>query len=469
MPVSHSLYQQKTLPVLLITAAISYALLLAVSWYLNAAWLPLALILVVPVIYFGIKAVNKPYLWLFLIISGSYAGNALHLFEGFTVPVSLFQLFFLSGLFLLFLNRIYTGQFTFRISGLELEFALFSALMFLSIIYSPEPDDALLFAVRTVVTALLLYFVLNVVEDKKELPVILAFTATLGLVMAFFSVRDGLMNPEAAIMSAISGGAKLFSRASTTQTDPNVFATYFFLPIAFCSCIIVSKVKNSYRILAAVFLSVLIAGLLSTFSRSSWVSVILILVLIALIYRQVKLFVWLGLAGILALILLPDLRITAMNIIQRFTDIFAGTSDDSSRIRVVQLYAAIHMFVDSNMLGVGLRGYAESILTYHTYQDLIGIVLPHNVPYTILAELGLAGIMLFLFIIYRLTRDSFMNIRYADDELSRVVAVSLFVSLMAFFMFFQFIGGGLPDNNVWLIIGLVYATKHTLLSQSADA
>lgn len=469
MPASQSLYQHSTLPVLILTAAASYALLLAVSWYVNLTWLPLALILALPVIYFGLKAANRPYLWLFLIIAGSYAGNALHLFEGFTVPVSLFQLFFLSGLFLLIMNRIYTGRFTFRISGLELEFALFSALMFLSIIYSPEPDDALLFAVRTVVTALLLYFVMNVVEDKKELPVILAFTALLGVVMAFFSVRDGLMNPEAAIMSALSGGAKLFSRASTTQTDPNVFATYFFLPIAFCSCIVVSNVKSSYRILAAAFLSVLMAGLISTFSRSSWVSVILMLVLIAFIYRQVKLFVWLGLAGILALILLPDLRITAMNIIQRFTDIFAGTSDDSSRIRVVQLYAAIHMFVDSNMLGVGLRGYAESILAYHSYQDLIGIVLPHNVPYTILAELGLAGIMLFLFIIYRLTRDSFMNIRYADDELSRVVAVSLFVSLMAFFLFFQFIGGGLPDNNVWLIIGLVYATKHTLLSQSADA
>jgi O-antigen ligase len=133
------------------------------------------------------------------------------------------------------------------------------------------------------------------------------------------------------------------------------------------------------------------------------------------------------------------------------------------------MYAAVQMFIDTHMIGVGLRGYAESILNFYSYQELIGIVLPHNVTYTILAELGLIGIMLFLFIIYRLTRDSYLNIRYASDELSRVVATSLFVSLMAFFMFFQFIGGGLPDNNVWLIIGLVYATKHTLLSRAQDA
>jgi putative inorganic carbon (hco3(-)) transporter len=469
MTAIHSIYKNHQLPVLLIMAVLVYAFLLALSWMVNMTLLPLAALLIIPVAYFGLKSLNKPLLWLFLIIGGSYAGNALHLFEGFTVPISLFQLFFLSGLFLLVLNRIYTGQFNFRLSGLELELSLFSALMFLSIIYSPEPDDALLFAVRTVVTALLLYFILNVVEHKNELPVILAFVTVLGLGLAIFSIRDGLMNPEAAILSAVSGGAKLFSRASTTQTDPNVYATYFFLPIAFSSCIIVSKVKMSYRIVCAIFLVILVAGIASTFSRSSWVSVILMLVLIALIYRQVKLFVWLGIFGVIALILLPDLRITALNIIQRFTDIFAGSTDDSSRIRVVQMYAAVQMFIDTNMIGVGLRGYAVSILDFYSYQELIGIVLPHNVTYTVLAELGLIGIMLFLFIIYRLTRDSYLNIRYASDELSRVVATSLFVSLMAFFMFFQFIGGGLPDNNVWLIIGLVYATKHTLLSRAQDA
>jgi hypothetical protein len=37
--------------------------------------------------------------------------------------------------------------------------------------------------------------------------------------------------------------------------------------------------------------------------------------------------------------------------------------------------------------------------------------------------------------------------------------------MVAFFIFYQFIGGGLPDNNVWLIIGLTYATKHVIESR----
>jgi O-antigen ligase len=443
-------------------AIVLYGAAALLSWLAGIPLLPVAALLAIPAAWFALKALDRPFIWIFLIASGTYAGNALHLFEGFTVPFSLFQLFFLSGLFIMVLNRIYTGRFQFRLSGLELEFALFAALMFGSIMYTPEPDDALLFAVRTVVTGLLLYLILNVVESETDIRQLLIFVAGLGVVLALFSVRDGLMNPEAAIMSALSGGAKLFSRAATTQTDPNVFATYFFLPIAFCSCILVSRLDMKKRLVAGLVLAVLAAGILSTFSRSAWVATMVMLILVAVIYRQVKLFVWLGVAGVIALLLLPDLRITMINIVQRFVDIFAGSADDSSRIRVVQFYAAIQMFIDSNMIGVGLRGYAESILHYHTYQELIGIVLPHNVTYTILAELGLIGFMLFLFIIYRITADGYRNIALAGSEWSKILATSVFISLMAFFVFFQFIGGGLPDNNVWLLIGLVYAIKYLL-------
>lgn len=456
----------------LIASVVSvYLVVLALSWTLGITILPIVALLVVPVLYLGIKSIGKPLVWLFFIIAGTYAGNSLHLLEGFTLPFSLFQIFFLSGLFLLGLNRIYTGRFQFRISGLELELGLFSALMYMSIIYSPYPEDGLLFATRAVVTGLLLYFILNVVEKKNELVWILVFTSVLALVLAILSVRDGLMNTEAAIMSAISGGRRHMSRAATTQDDPNIFATYFFLPIAFCSTLLVSKSDWRYRLFAGILLPALILGLLSTYSRSSWVSVIIMLILIAVVFREFKIFLWLGILGVLALILLPDMRVTAFNLIQRFGDIFAGSADDSSRIRVVQLYAALQMFADSHMLGVGMRGFADAILNYHSYQDLIGIIHPHNVTYTILAELGLIGFMLFLFIIYRITRDSYLNIKFATDETEKVIATSLFAALVAFFIFYQFIGGGLPDNNVWLIIGLTYATKHVIelrLSTTVD-
>jgi len=235
----------------------------------------------------------------------------------------------------------------------------------------------------------------------------------------------------------------------------------FFIPMAFAACVILANVKTQYKMMAFVGFAIMGGGLIVTYSRSAWVAVILMIVIIAWYYRNVKLFVYLGLLLGVILIAFPQLSLTLLNAAQRFLDITAGSSDDSSRIRILLGIAAIWMFIDSYLMGVGYSGFADKFTDYFSIQDSIGVSEPHNLIYTIVAELGIVGIILFGLLFFKILRVAWLNVQNSETEMEKIIAVTCLSTIIAFLVFYQFYGGGFNDNNLWLMCALTFSLYYS--------
>lgn len=445
-----------------------YGLLAYLSWILNLTFLPLAGIGAIMGLAFAYHSLKNPYYVLLLVAVGSYLGNLIYLMEDGAVPVTIFQVFLVLCFLVIVTNRVITSDFDIKILGIELELLLFSALIYLSLIYSPNAENGLFNAIRFSILIAAVYLVVNIVNKLNQVTGILAALVGVALVLGLISVIETILNPSAAALDLVTEG-KIQDRASGTQLDPNIFATHFFLPIAFTASLFLSFKSIPYKGTALIFVAIFTLAILSTFSRSAWVSAAVMLVVVAYFHKQMKLFVWLLGGAVLAVIIIPELQYVALNILDRIINIFAGTSDDSSRIRVLLGLAAIYMLFDSYLLGVGFRGFSEAFTDYFTTQTSIGVVEPHNITYTVLAELGIIGFLLFVFIYWKIGLYAYQNIKYSISDFERSVSITLFATFIAFVVFYQFYGGGLFDNNFWILVGLIFAMKLNILKSGEPA
>lgn len=437
------------------------AFALAAVWLTGIELLPLALVTIVIAAFAVWQAFVRPYIWVILMVVGTFLGNVIYLAEGGVVPLTLFQLALFAAVFFIFLRRLAEHDFNFRFMGFEAELGLFLALIYLSLLWSPAPMDGFIQGTRLLISVFFLYIVFNEIRHEGEIIALFAVAVIVATFLALYALYQNLTDVGAAVESIMSQGTKLRGRATGTSHDPNRFATMFFIPLAFSACVFLADTKKKYKIIALAGLAISSGGLIVTYSRSAWIGAIIMILIITWYYRSVKLFVYVGLLGVILLIAFPNLSYTLFNVAQRFLDITAGTTDDSSRIRILLGIAGIGMFVDSYLIGVGYRGYPEKFTEYFSLKESIGVDEAHNVTYTILAELGIIGFLLFGLLFFKIIRVAYLNIRLSETETEKIISVTTLSTIIAYLVFYQFYGGGLNDNNLWLMVGLAFSIYYS--------
>lgn len=437
------------------------AFALATVWLTSIELLPLALITVV-IAAFGVwQAFVRPYIWVVLMVVSTFLGNVIYLAEDGVVPLTLFQLALFAAVFFIFLRRLADHDFNFRFMGFEAELGLFLSFIYLSLLWTPAPMDGFIEGTRLLISVFFLYIVFNEIKHEREIIALFAVAVIVSTFLALYALYQNLTDVGAAVDNVMAQGTRLRGRATGTSHDPNRFATMFFIPLAFSACVFLGDTKNKYKVLALVGLALASGGLIVTYSRSAWIGAIIMICIITWYYRSVKLFVYVGLLGVILLIAFPNLSITLFNVAQRFLDITAGSSDDSSRIRILLGIAGIGMFVDSYFIGVGYRGFPDKFTDYFSTKESIGVVEPHNVTYTIMAELGIIGLVLFALVFLKVIRVAYLNIRFSETETEKIISVTTLSTIIAYLVFYQFYGGGLNDNNLWLMVGLAYSIYYS--------
>jgi O-antigen ligase len=271
------------------------------------------------------------------------------------------------------------------------------------------------------------------------------------------------MQPEALIWNFVSMGKKLEARATVIQTDPNIFASHYFMPIFFVVSIFMSiDLKRKWRFLALGLFIIYFAGVISTFSRSAWVSIFIGLILLILLKKQYKMVFLLLFAGVVALFVFPYSKIIISNIFTRLLDIFAGTGEASSRVRLILAMGALHMIFDSYLLGIGFRGFPVVFQQYEYSKHTLAVYEPHSVFYAIFAELGLFGFLIYIWIVWKIGYYALQNFKESTTENEKIISGTLFVSYVTYIVFYEFYGGGLVDNNLWLIISLILSFRYLI-------
>lgn len=393
------------------------------------------------------------------IIIGAYLSGMVYLAEGAAIPLTAFQLALLIGVFFLFLRKISEKDASFNLYGLEMEYLLFLGIIFLSLIYSPERAEGLFNVIRYIVLIVLTYVIYNSVTSKNELKLICYSVIAISVCVALPSIVDSALNPEVAAFNYINDGKKII-RSSGAERDPNIFGSYFILPVLLMVTFIGKAETLKVKILLFGISGIIIAAVLLTYSRSTWVALFFGIGIIALYQRNFDFILYSFIALVIVFIGSEAVRNVVFSIGDRVLDIFAGTSDDSSRFRLILLETAILMWLDSYTFGVGYQGFSTAFQRYHPPQEVGGVYEPHNEYYTVLAELGLIGFVIFMFLLWKIVKTGWNTIKmYESEGKDTSIALALFASFCGYLVFFQFLGGMQLHSILTINIGLLFCAS----------
>ena len=400
------------------------------------------------------------------IIIGAYLSGLFHLAENLPVPLTTFQLALALGIIIFFFKKLIFRDLTFQIYGLEFVYLVLALFIMFSIIYTPERQEALFSAIRIAVLVFMSYIFVNTINSEKDIKFILIFIIGVSTIIALSSLMQSLFNSDVVITNFLNQSRSII-RESGNEVDPNIFASNFIMPVMIL-CTTLMKSKN--RLLQSVCLLsllILLMAVLSTYSRSVWVSMTVGILYLIVKFKRADIIIYALIIGSLGMLLIPELRIFLSTVLERIEDIFAGTDDNSSNIRLMLGIGAIKMFFDSYFMGVGFHGFSTYFQNYYTTQQTSGVYEPHNILYTILAEIGISGFIIFLYLIYKIIHTAYSCSKNNNSKLINLASHSFLASSISYLVFYQFYGG-LTNSFIYILIGLIFATKKVSQNKILD-
>lgn len=218
-------------------------------------------------------------------------------------------------------------------------------------------------------------------------------------------------------------------RACSTFTNSNLCAQFFVMAIPLVASFGFTGRRRAIKVLARVSLLFGVAGLVLTFSRGAYLSFIAIAVVMCI--ANMRRLVPILMVGCSVLLLLPD------SIYERL-----GTITDAADHTILERFElwgiGMELFLDAPLFGhgFGLGSTFEALQQAGFYNPHV-----HNIVVQFMAELGVVGVILLLYIIWKMFRTGFELIIHTPD--SRMYGASVIAFCAGFCMF------GMVDYPLW--------------------
>jgi len=266
-------------------------------------------------------------------------------------------------------------------------------------------------------------------------------------------------------------------RINTTFADPNHFARLLVeaMVLGLALFFFVSGKVRYLLLLPA--LAACALTLIFTGSRGAWIIAVALLPLLVValpVARRLRLN--LLLVGSLALLFALGLGLAVSPYFRDRLGTFRfGTEATGARPYLVE--AGWQMFRDHPVWGVGVGGYQDSFVNdYYYFKDpkiKANVTLSHTSAVTTIAELGVLGAVVSLFLLYRWGRLGWRLHRRSRGE-ARALVLGLWAVSLVIFLSSQTEGRFFDDPYLWLVFGLGVALDRILAAdtpgqQEADA
>lgn len=410
--------------------------------------------------FFYLTFLKGPFFWFIIMIVGTGLDSWGNVIGGLTVfhfgwGLSLISIL----LYLLFNPQIKLNYFT-PINKFVLSFLFVAGL---SLIYSPNKLSGLVLLATS--TALFIVFILlvNFVDTKRKIRSLLITLSVVNILLSLLTfyqlLFENVLYVGRATVSSESG-EKIW-RASGTFEDPNVEAIFLMVGLIYAiSLVIHSKEKIVLKLFFAGTALITSVGIIATFSRSGWIAAFAGVIMILFLNRNKKLFFYS--IFIVLLFFVGFILFTPYGefITFRILSIFDVMADPSITTRLGLMLSGLKMFVDNPFLGIGLRGYP---VLYDLYIDplapwfLLHVKESHTLFITLLAELGIIGLIIVVFWFKRIFVDSYKLIQKAHNDFHRAVLIGSFSTFFALNIAFIFYGFLFPVMNlIWFVFALIY-------------
>ena len=267
------------------------------------------------------------------------------------------------------------------------------------------------------------------------------------------------------------------NRAGGPVGEPNRYAQILvvLLPIAYFK----GRREPRRWLKMALFLcaALILAGVLLTYSRGAFVTLVVVVALLA-VTRSIRLraLALVAAALIAAVVALAPGYVLRMATLQETTGLLEGTrasqSEDVLRSRLTEMLAAWSVFVDHPVLGVGPGQYEPVYSTHYmsnpeiAFKQIDRARRAHTLYFELAAEIGILGLACFLAMVgliqIRLWR-AWRQWRGAQEQLAGL-AMGFFIAISAYLVSALFLHLSY-QRYYWLLLGLAAAALHVVQTE----
>jgi len=361
--------------------------------------------------------------------------------------------------------KIFIESFRPPASSLNKPIAVWILVCALSIILSQRPHLSInAFLGKTLQNAFIFFNFVEAINSRKRLSIFLTSFFT----SCFFVCLSGI-NQYFLGMDFIRLNTLLQGRVNSCFRAPNDFAVYLVVTISIVLGMIFFTQKRSksavklkpwltnnvkFNLIVLLFLAVGCLGL--TYSRGAWLSFGLSLILLT--FNNWKLMIKTLLGGAVFVAFFAYKLVKERSFID-LTNLFGGFG------RTIYWQEAINIVKDNPFVGVGLNTYS---IVARKYKIGWG-GYPHNCYLQIMAELGIIGFSVFIWLISTLFKDGYRQLKTMSDPILKAILLGTLAGFAGFLFhsfFDTFFYSVQLGAFMWLIMGLIVALPKINLSTS---
>ena len=348
--------------------------------------------------------------------------------------------------------------------------------------------------------------IVNSVRDTGALGKIAGAFLLTGLAIALFSIfqyYSGFYLWNGDLSGWIGSIGQVVNRVNATFLDPNTLARFMGIVITFSTAYYAFAATKWGKFLALFSANASVAALFFTLSRAGWASFgISFLALILVIPKNLKImlfYTFLLLTSALVYLTSPGVMARVGNVQyvieetatgtagqyeillgSRLQNSATGSGSDTGEMRfkevpdylgriltllpldarrLAAIKAGILMFLNNPLFGVGIGNFQKSYTTQYSYMiaepppNENPVTLSHSSLITLIAELGLVGILWFSVFLFTLTRVFIRAL--AKDPHVKFVSLACGISLLLLILHSQYQGNLFEDPLFWLLNGIL--------------
>ena len=262
-------------------------------------------------------------------------------------------------------------------------------------------------------------------------------------------------------------------RISGHVDDPNFFAQVLLIPLSLSLCFAVMGSNMWLRVISTIGFVLVACGLATTLSRGGMLAAIATLGVFCIWGLRswyARSIMCLGIAGalILAFVLAPDgVQERVVELVSVVTSLFDShqTPDESASGRLHEMLAAIYMFLDNPLFGVGIANYTVHFQEYSLEHGLMVRAADraaHSLYLEVVAEQGLFGLLVFvtvLIVTFRVAIGAHRRHVRAGNQGEATVIFAVILAYTAYLMAAVLLHG-VHQRFLWMLIGLMLATAN---------
>lgn len=253
----------------------------------------------------------------------------------------------------------------------------------------------------------------------------------------------------ASILLFIENRGVIFGERTTIDNVNSIWIGRYIgvgLIISYYNCFVNNKVNNiNFKFLWFGLTIFFLVALLVNGSRGPLVASIITIILVeSILVKRIKKFSFKTVRSIFIPLLIMCILILSFDKIPRFQNLF---SDENVMERIEFIESSILHFIEKPVFGWGIGGFGFA------YKGVDDRIYPHNIIFEIGLELGIVGLIFFLFLLIR----TFVNRKYlftTDDG-------RLWTSIFIFFFVNSLFSGDLFGNaTLWLPLAAVIQIRN---------